>query len=99
MNWYSINFSINDIADETEIRIMDWFKIYLREHLLFREAILYESDELTQQGMKVFIYSSNAGLISALGKKCLLEKCDPPLKEEICLVAGEREFGDSLFIS
>ncbi len=99
MNWYSINFSLGDTEDETVIEIMEWFKNYLHEHFLFNEALLYETDELTRQGITVFIYSCNADLISALRKKCHLEKCAQPVKEEICLVAGSRDFGDSLFIN
>jgi hypothetical protein len=97
MNWYKINFSIDDAAAGTVIEIMEWFKRYLMEHSLFNEAILYESDEITPNGIEVFIYSRNSDLITDLSDRCMVMESPQPAKEEICLVVGAREFGDSLF--
>ncbi|HYV91180.1 MAG TPA: hypothetical protein VE978_05330 [Chitinophagales bacterium] len=97
MNWYSVNFSLHDTAAESETEIFEFFQNYLREHSLSGKSLLYESDELTERGSTVFIYSDNAGLISALSEKCSLNECSKPVKEEICLVAGTRDLGDSLF--
>ena len=97
MYWYKINFSIDDATEGTVIEMMEWFKNYVIEHYLFREAILYESDEITPDGIEVFVYSRNTDLISELNKRYPMREWTQPAKEEICLVVGARDFGDSLF--
>jgi len=97
MNWYQVAFSIDQVYEGDAVNAMEWFREYISEQQLLDKAILYESDEITEEGIKIFIYCTDPKLMDLLKEKLKIEPSAEPSKEEICLVVGDRRFGDSLF--
>jgi hypothetical protein len=78
MVWYKIHLSFTDSIDnKTDSRIVDQVSDFALRNNLVRNVTIY-SDQISKQGLTLFVKSDNQLILDLLRKNYNLQQCPEP---------------------